>query len=323
MIFDCHSDVWTDVTMKRLKGETNVLKNHHIEKFRKGGMEGSIFVLWVDSDFVDTPYERTIQIKKAITDEIAECDEIKIVHNMAEVEQAKKEGKIYIFIGLEGLSSIGSNINMIDDLYDFGARHAMLAWNEENPLATGVQGNPSHGLTDLGKLAAKKIQDKHMILDVSHLNEKSFWDVMKVAQQPIIASHSNCKALCNASRNLTDDQLKEIKNTNGFVGMNSFNLFVDSDPAKMTADRLIDHMSYVADLIGVEHLAFGFDFTDFLPVEHMSSYSDMSDPFIKDLKGVMDVPVLLRKMKEHGFTDEEIELISIKNCHRVISEILI
>lgn len=322
MIFDCHSDVWTDVTMKRLKGERQVLKNHHIPKFIKGGMEGSIFVIWVDSDFVDTPYERTLQIKQAITDEVAECKEIKIVHNMKEIEQAKKEGKIYIFIGLEGMSSIGSDLSMIDDLYDFGARHAMMTWNEENDLGTGVKGNPDHGLTELGKIAAKKIQDKHMILDVSHLNEKSFWDVMSVAQQPIIASHSNCKALCGASRNLTDEQLKEIKRTNGFVGMNSFNLFVDDDPEKQTADRLVEHMVHVADLIGVEHLAFGFDFTDFLPVEHMASYSDMPDPFIKDLHGITDVPLLLKKMKDKGFTDDEIELISKQNGFRIVREIL-
>ena len=204
-IFDGHSDIWTDVTQRTLKGENNILKKYHLDKLRKGQIEGSIFVIWKD------PYARSMQFVDSIKKELEYCkDSVLIVRSYENIEKALAENKFYILIGLEGLSSIGENLDLIDFFYDFGARHASLTWNEENALATGTRGNADRGLTELGKKAVKKINQKNMLMDVSHLNDKSFWDVVNVTDKPIIASHSNCRALCDVSRNLTDDQLSKI-----------------------------------------------------------------------------------------------------------------
>ncbi|KXL52869.1 membrane dipeptidase (peptidase family M19) [Anaerotignum neopropionicum] len=322
MIFDGHSDIFTDVTIKRLLGETQVIKNHHLTRLRKGGVEGGCFVIWIDPPYDKEPSKRLEQILKATKEEMAECDKAVLVHNMAEIEAAKKAGKFFILLGMEGLSGIGEDVEQIHMLYDFGARHAMLTWNEQNPLATGVQGDPCRGLTELGKKAVRLLQHKKMIMDVSHLNERSFWDVMDVSEGPILASHSNAKALAAAARNLTDEQLLEIRDTKGLVGLNSFNLFVSEDVNGQNVDNLVKHASYIADKIGVEHLGFGFDFFEFLSTDSMRSYSSQETSFTVGLEDCSKVPELLIKMKAAGFTEKELEMVSGGNwlnlIHRVI-----
>ena len=161
-----------------------------------------------------------------------------------------------------------------------------------------------------------------MILDVSHLNDKSFWDIADIAQGPIIASHSNARALSAAARNLTDEQLLAIRDLNGIVGINSFNKFVSQDPAKQTVDTLVKHISYIAEKIGVEHIGFGFDFFEFMSVESMRSYSDQDTSYTLGLEDCSKVPNLLAKMKEAGFTDAEIKAISYENLHGLIRNVL-
>ncbi|MDD4843922.1 MAG: membrane dipeptidase [Anaerotignum sp.] len=322
MIFDGHSDIFSDVTIKRLLGETQVIKNHHLPRLRKGGIEGGCFVIWIDPPYDKEPSKRLEQILKATKDEMAECDEAVLVHNMAEIEAAKKAGKFFILLGMEGLSGIGENLEQIHRLYDFGVRHAMLTWNEQNSLATGVQGDPDRGLTVLGKKAVRMIQEKKMIMDVSHLNERSFWDVMDVAEGPILASHSNAKALAAAARNLTDEQLLEIRDTKGLVGLNSFNLFVSEDLKEQNVDNLVRHASYIADKIGVEHLGFGFDFFEFLSTDSMKSYSSQETSFTVGLEDCSKVPELLIKMKAAGFTDKELEMVSGGNWLNLIRRVI-
>lgn len=322
MIFDGHSDIFSDVTIRRLLGETQVIKNHHLTRLRKGGVEGGCFVIWIDPPFDKEPSRRLEQILKATKDEMAECEDAVLVHNMAEIEAARKAGQFFILLGMEGLSGIGEDLDQIHMLYDFGVRHAMLTWNEENLLATGVQGDPSRGVTGLGKKAVRMLQEKHMIMDVSHLNERSFWDVMDMAEGPILASHSNVKALAPAARNLSDEQLLAIRDTKGLIGLNSFNLFVSQNLNEQTVDNLVKHASYIADKIGVEHLGFGFDFFEFLSTESMKSYSDQDTSYTVGLEDCSKIPDLLLKMKAAGFTEKELEMISYKNWFSLIQKVL-
>lgn len=322
MIFDGHSDIFSDVRYKREAGETQVLKNHHLERLQKGGIGGACFVIWADTFNGFDPKDEMDAIVKALQAEMAETEDFVLVHNRAEVEAAQKAGKFAILLGIEGLAGIGEDLSKIDALYEVGTRHAMLTWNEENALATGVKGSPDRGVTDLGRKAIKKIQDKKMILDVSHLNEKSFWDVIDASNGPILASHSNAKALAGAARNLTDDQLKAIRDTNGLVGLNAFNDFISDIREEQDVDHLVNHASYIADKIGVEHLGFGFDFFEFLNTDFMKSYSDQDDSLLRGMEDCSKVPVLLEKMRKAGFTEKDLEMISGGNWLNLIQRVM-
>lgn len=140
------------------------------------------------------PAARIAQMMQAASEELAECADAVLVHSLAEIEAAKAAGKFYILAGAEGLSAIGDSLERLDRFYDFGVRHAMLTWNEENLLASGAKGDPTHGLTAFGRQVVQRMEEKRMIVDVSHLNDRSFWDVMDVVTKPVIASHSNARA---------------------------------------------------------------------------------------------------------------------------------
>ena len=322
MVFDGHSDIFTDVTVRRLKGETQVLKNHHLPRLKKGNIEGGCFVLWIDPPHDATPPKRLGELMQCIKDEMAECEEAVIVTSYKEIEEAKKAGKFYILPGMEGLSGIGTDLDKIDELYDFGVRHAMLTWNEQNDLATGAKADPSRGLTGLGRRAVRKIHDKHMIMDISHTNERTFWDIAKVGGGPLMASHSNARALVDATRNLTDCQLLEIRDTKGIVGLNSFNEFVAKDIKDQTVEGLIRHADYIANKIGVEHLALGFDFCEFLDDAAAGAFSDQENTYTKGLEDCSHVPFMIEKMKEAGFSDKELEMICTGNWHDLIKRVI-
>ena len=224
MIFDCHGDVWTDVTVQRDNGMKDVIKNRHLNRFNSGDIIGGIFVLWIDPPHDKNPKKRLVEMISATSTEImGNQDILRIILEKGDFDKALEEEKLAVIIGLEGLSGIGDNIDLLNALYMFGVRHASLTWNEENLLATGVRGNPERGVTALGEKAIHLMEKLGIIIDVSHANDKTFWDVYEKTTKPFIASHSNCRALCNVKRNLSDEQLKAISERGGLVGLNSLN----------------------------------------------------------------------------------------------------
>lgn len=323
IIFDGHSDIWTDVTTRSLNGENDIIRKYHLSKLREGKISGSIFVIWIDPPYTEDPYKRSMQIVNSIKKELEYCkDSIVLVKSYKDIEKALKENKIYVFVGLEGLSSIGENLDLIDFYYEFGARHASLTWNEENSLATGVKGNPDRGLTNIGKDAVKKINKKNMILDVSHLNDKSFWEVVNITEKPLIASHSNCRALCDVPRNLNDDQLRKIAELNGLVGINSFNQFVHKDVDKQNIEMLVRHIAHMSDVMGIDHVGIGMDYCDFLDDSSMNSFSLQETSYTRGLEDASKTYNLITEMEKAGFSKDEIEKVAYKNFHRIIKEII-
>lgn len=317
--FDAHSDIFTDVTIRRLKGEKNVFHNHHAARLKKGNVEGSILVLWVDPPHTEDYAKRTHEIFSCVRDEIADAKDFRIVHNYEEMMQAKKDGIIYVFIGVEGMAYANGDPGVIDEYYDFGVRHGMLTWNERNAFGDGAMTGSVAGLTDAGKKALKKMQEKGMIFDVSHLNEAGFRDAAKIATKPIIASHSDARALCDSPRNLTDKQLRAIRDLNGVVGLNAYNGFVNPDPSKATVEDLARHGAHMIDVMGIDHIGCGFDFFEFLGGEDPDAYSG-DGTSTAGLTSSADIPNLFDAFRKMGMREDEIEKIAYKNFQRIVKE---
>ena len=322
MIFDGHCDIFTDVLRRRLCAETQVLARHHLPKLRAGGIRGGCFVLWVDPPFTDDPAARMAQLLSAVSAEMAECSEAALVTSATEIKSVAATERFPILLGVEGLSAIGENVDAIDRLHAFGARHAMLTWNEANALATGAKADPSRGLTELGRRALARLEDLHMLVDVSHLNDRSFWDVLAAVHGPIVASHSNARALAEHPRDLTDDQLRAIAETGGLVGLNANKNLVSPDPAQQTVDQFVRHAVHIAELIGVRHLAFGFDFNEYLADDATTSYNDGGNPNVPGLEDARHTLVYVEALRRAGFSDDELSQISWQNWLRVIGEVV-
>lgn len=323
MIFDAHADIWTDVTLKRLNGNRNIIKNYHMEKFKKGNIKGGIFVVWVDPPYDENPGKRALEIIENMSVEITENqDIIKIVKNYDDISLAFQQEKLAVIIGLEGLSFIGNRVDLINALYMFGARHASLTWNEQNALATGVKGDPNRGLTAYGIEAVKRLESLGMIVDVSHANEKTFWDIYKASEKPFIASHSNCKALCDIQRNLTDDQLKAIAERNGVVGLNSFKDFVHPERDKQNVKNLANHIDHMVEVMGIDHVGFGFDYCDFLEADTFGSFAATEEVATIGLEDASKTQNIVNILKNRGYSKEDLIKISYGNFFRIINNIL-
>lgn len=318
MVFDGHSDLLYDVTRRRLAGETRVLERCHRRRLEKGGVEGLVLALWTSGgegtfwdnlDGYDTYEARMEATLVCARTELAECPWLAVVRTPAEAEQAKQEGKIYAFLGIEGMAAMGEDTGVLDGWAALGARLGTLTWNEENALATGAKGDPQKGLTMAGWRTVRRMRELGMLVDVSHLNDGGFWDVMKLARGPVVASHSNCRALCDVPRNLTDDQLRAIRDTGGVVGLNVYHGFVHDDPAKQTAEMLARHAAHMAEVMGVEHVACGFDFCEFFGPGNEGA---------EGLENAAHIKNLFYWLERLGMSERERNMIARENFLRVL-----
>lgn len=326
MLFDGHGDVWTDVTCKRVDhNETDIFRKYHLKKFQAGKVTGGIFVIWIDPPYDQDPPARSKQIVESIKAEmivLLTCSTLS--PSLMTLKRAPRQARSTLSPGIEGLSQIGEDIDMIDYFYnEVGARHAMLTWNELNALATGCPQDPTRGLTEAGKRAVKRMEKLGMVLDVSHLNDKSFWDLMSIATTPVIASHSNSRTVCPAKRNLTDDMLKEIAKTGGLVGMNSLREFVSEKREEQNVQKLCDHLDYIANLIGIDHIGLGYDFDDYLGGEALSSFSsNLDSPSADGVSNEAEAYNLILEMKKRGYSQEDCDKVAYKNFYRVFKQVL-
>ena len=317
MVFDGHSDLLYDVTRRRLAGEKHVLERRHLNNLEAGGVEGLALALWVSADIFwkDVPEakdhrDRTEIMLLCMKAELAECPWLTMVRTPAEAEAAKAAGKKYAFLAVEGMDTVRNDLGMIDRYADLGVRVGMLSWNGENLLATGAGGDPYSGLTELGRRAVRRMEDRNILVDVSHLNDGGFRDVMKMAEGPVIASHSNCRALCDVRRNLTDDQLRAIRDTGGIVGLNVHHAFVHTDRERQTAEMLARHAAHMAEVMGVEHVACGFDFCE---------YFGPGNEGVDGLENCSQIGNLVYWLEKLGMNEQERNMIARENFLRVLA----
>ena len=317
MVFDGHSDLLYDVTRRRLAGEKHVLERRHLRNLEAGGVEGLVLALWVSADtfWKDVPeatddWARTEIMLLCMKAELVECPWLTMVRTPAEAEAARAAGKKYAFLAVEGMDAVGDDLEAIDCYGDLGARIGMLTWNGENLLATGAGGDPYSGLTELGRRAVRRMEERNILVDVSHLNDGGFRDVMKTAEGPVIASHSNCRALCDVRRNLADDQLRAIRDTGGIVGLNVHHAFVHADRERQTAEMLARHAAYMAEVMGVEHVACGFDFCE---------YFGPGNEGAEGLENCSRIGNLFYWLEKLGMSERERNMIARENFLRVLA----
>ena len=324
MVFDAHSDLLYDVTRRRLLGEHQVLARLHLDRLRRGGVEGLVLAVWAsgprETFWKDTSWGdpasylgRTHQMFACARAELRECGRIRPVRTVAEAEAARAAGQLYAFLAVEGMSAVGADPRGVDWYYGQGVRLGMLTWNESNALAAGAGGDPQAGLTEAGRRAVRRMGELGMAVDVSHLNDGGFWDVVDLAAGPVIATHSNCRALCGVPRNLTDDQLRAIRDTGGVVGLNAFHGFVHDEPWQQTARTLALHAAHMAEVMGVEHVGCGFDFCEFMGPGNEGA---------EGLESAAHIQNLFYWLEQLGMSRQEREMIARDNFLRVLRQIL-
>ena len=228
-------------------------------------------------------------------------DLISIAYSVDEIEENRANGKMSAILTLEGTAGIDYNPALLEDLWAIGFRVTSLGWNEKNPLTgSNVTGG---GLTDLGREYVKEAQRLGMRVDVSHISDEGFWDILKITEAPILATHSNSRAVHNHSRNLTDDMFRAIRETGGVAGYNACRDFTGENP---NLDTVCDHILHFLELDpDGKHIALGGD---------LDGVEAMPDGF----EGVQSYPALARKLLDRGLTEENVMDIFWNNAIRVM-----
>lgn len=305
-IFDMHSDIGTDCLEH--KEIANAYKERHLGKLKAGEIKGVFSACYFDGT------QNWKQMQEMV---LNMNNQVKLNENEVKLVLTKddliKTDKLLNVISVEGMCGITEDFeNRIQWLYDNGVRVAIPAWNESNAICEGWTGDPLRGLTENGKKVIKKMNELNMIIDVSHLNEKSFWDVISYTKKPVIASHSNFRNVSTHGRNLTEQQLRAIALKGGIVGINAAKSMSNTDPNLRNVDSLALNARKMAEIVGVDHIACGFDFMDFL-----GGWNE-EDHMVEGLPSADKAQNFVEALKKQGFNHEDISKICFKNTYNFL-----
>jgi membrane dipeptidase len=306
-IFDLHADLGWDIRRLHHEGETEVLKNHHLENLKAG----DVLDVAAACFFEGTESWADMQEMITLTRQEIEQGDIRWIRSRKDLDS--RTTKVSAMITIEGMCGIHAQPEeKIRWMYEQGARVGTLTWNDSNDLATGKDGSPVRGVTAAGMKAIRQMNRLHMIVDVSHANEKTFWDEITLSSLPVIATHSNARSLCDVERNLTNQQIRAIAARDGLIGMNSAKSFIAPKKKDQDARHLAMHARYIADLVGHEHVACGFDFMDFFDGYRRSN----------DLGEAVQAQNFLEALKGQGFSADEVSDIAWRNAFRFFRKYL-
>ena len=330
VVVDAHHDIASDVVRRRKLGERGVLSGHWGGKLQAGGVNVQLLPLFVEDVFLpELGLRQLFEAAEAVLSDLEEDGSVmRLATNARQIDGALADGVIAGVLALEGCDGLSGDPAMLRVLYRLGVRVMSFTWDRRNEFADGIRGAASPGgLSDAGKIALREMGDHKVICDVSHLAEPGFWDVAGLSQAPFIASHSNARAVCDHPRNLSDEQLRAVAESGGVVGLNFYGDFVHaSDP---TLDKLVDHLSHIAQTIGIQHVGIGPDFLEdsLREVGREALESAGYDPAIADrwipgCERVEQLPAFTATLQARGFSEDAIEMVLGANFMRVFREVL-
>ena len=221
----------------------------------------ALFCTWPENSVEDC-YRRAVRFLGHFSLAMAnESDRVLPVKTYADIEAAFAAGKHAALLTLEGGTGLKGSPEILRRFFHCGARVCGLTWlhNDLGKSNRLEEGEEDTGLTEIGRAMVEEGNRLGMIFDVSHLSDRSFWDLAELSAKPIIATHSNFRALCGHSRNLTDDMAREIFRQDGMIGLNLCPSFVHDDPEKRTVEQLFAHLDHCLSLGGEDHIGFGCD----------------------------------------------------------------
>ena len=269
-----------------------------------------IFALWTAEGYTGYPlggsgvedaYRALLRCFKA---QMARyCGRIVQCRTADDVERAHRQGKAAAFLSIEGAELIGCDPARLDEAAAEGVVAINLTWNHANALSGSSREQPERGLSALGRQFVAKMEDLHILVDVSHLSEAGFWDVMEQARRPILASHSNAKSVWNHIRNLTNEQITAIIENQGVIGLNFYKDFVGGS---QDLDMLRAHLDHILELGGAANVGLGGDW-------------DGCD-VIDDLPSIDRLSSFYEYLLRHGYNETVVRDLFYNNLMRVVSQ---
>jgi membrane dipeptidase len=338
-IFDGHNDVVQELAEYREGGRDFLLRAEegHLDlpRARQGGMVGGLFALFArpeyppEGDFTRTADGYEVRLAEPLDAAFARrridsqlsalrrlvdraAGKIRFATSVDGIEAARRDGTFAMVLHMEGAEAIGADLDGLDQFYADGLRSLGPVWSRPNVFGRGVpfayprSPDIGPGLTDAGKALVKACNRLGIMLDVSHLNERGFWDLAEITSAPIVATHSCAHTICRSTRNLTDRQLDAIRESKGVVGFNFSVCDVRPDAhleENTPIEMVVDHLGYLVERMGEDHVALGSDFDGAV----------MPRP----LRDASRLPTLIEALHARGFDDAILRRIAFDNWMRV------
>jgi membrane dipeptidase len=333
-VFDGHNDVVLRIDEGRDFFQESAEGHLDLPRARRGGFAGGLFAVFIAGAKLEEPaeepqgayslplsppvdYEEARARTEHLTGILSELESrgaFRIVRSADDVEAAIADGTMAAVLHFEGAEAIG-NLNELESWYARGLRSLGLVWSRANKYAEGVpfrfpaSPDTGPGLTDAGRELVRACNRLGVLVDLSHLNLRGFFDVAELSDAPLVASHSNAHALCPSTRNLVDEQLDAIADSGGLVGVNFAVSFLREDgqlERDTPLDIVVQHVDYLVRRTSIDHVALGSDFDGAAPPD--------------ELRDVTGLPALFEALRGRGYDDEALTKIAHRNWLRVLRE---
>ena len=280
-----------------------------IPRVIEGGVDCQIFAISSErSRTPNYPLRTALEMISRYNHECSKIPDITPVTSYQEIIDANRTGQVAAMLSIEGADVLEGKIEMLGIFHQLGIRMVGLVHSLRNLLADGVSDRRTGGgLSEFGKQAVEELNRLGMIVDVSHINDEGFWDVIEYTDSPIIASHSNSRKMCNHPRNMTDDMIRALVDNGGVMGMNFAPMFVH--PSQATVPRVVDHIDHIVGLVGPDHVGLGSDF-DGIP------YTPIG------LEDVTKMPNITKELMKREYSEDDIVKILGGNHLRLFREVI-
>jgi membrane dipeptidase len=369
IVIDTHNDITTpmidksfDIGSRGDAPDSKIRTHTDIRRMKEGGLTAEFFAIYVDHNFIDKKASegggaarRAMDMIDAVYDQVRRHnDQMEMAYTAADIRRAAKQHKIAALMGIEGGHAIEDSLHALGIFYRLGVRYMTLTHTNTNDWAdssgdiedTTIKHHD--GLTDFGRQVVREMNRLGMMVDVSHVSDKTFYDAVKESRAPVIASHSSCRALANQPRNMTDEMLKALSKNGGVVMINFYDAFLDqskvefskrereiesdlakkypTDPARVQEElekwraaqnppktplsMLIDHIDHAVKVAGIDHVGIGSDF-DGVPFTGLP----------EGMEDISKLPNITYELMKRGYSDGDIKKILGENFLRVMSEV--
>jgi membrane dipeptidase len=333
IVIDTHNDITSPMTDEGFdlgaldkSGKTQT----DIPRMKEGGLDAEFFAIYVAAKYAKEggSARRAMDMINDVYEQARRHPEsLEIAFTAGDIRRIHKNGKIAALMGIEGGHAIEDSLSALRQFYKLGVRYMTLTHTNTNNWADSAGGinNPAEkrhgGLNDFGREVVREMNRLGMMVDISHVADDTFWDVIETSQAPVIASHSSCRDLTNVPRNLTDDMLKALAKNRGVVMINFYSGFINTEYAKpgapapakpankSTMDMLMAHFEHAIKVAGVDHVGIGSDF-------------DGVDGMLPaGMEDVSKLPAITYELLKRGYSDADVKKVLGENFLRVMAEV--
>lgn len=329
-ILDAHNDFALTIITRRFEGEYDSLRTYWLPRFRAGGVTVVVAPVFISSAYLpEGALRRAIQMIDGLTQEIEDNrDQIELARSVTDIERITAAGKVAVLLAFEGAEPLGQDLAALRLFYQVGLRMLSFTWMRRTAFGDGTWENETRGgLSRLGREAVREMNRLGIVVDVSHASDQTTWDILATSTAPVIASHSNARALRDHPRNVTDEMIRAIAASGGTVGIVAVSGFItDGTP---TIATWVDHLEHIVAVAGIDHVAIGADFAHHLyeigASQEIAGWRPGGKTASVPFTGMLnpdDFPGLTAELGRRGYGEADLAKIYHQNLLRVLRQVI-